>query len=105
LNQKSFPDELAGIATSKALYDGGVYDPETVARYILNRLPMLPEPAEWSDLAPIWSLFDNTPGKIYRLPDGKEAVALGVGPRGELLCAVDGESTTVMAADAVFGVP
>jgi BirA family transcriptional regulator, biotin operon repressor / biotin---[acetyl-CoA-carboxylase] ligase len=103
LNQKTFPEEIAPIATSKALYDGGMYDPEHVARTIVDRLALLPEPSNWSDLAPVWSLFDNTPGKIYKLPDGKEATALGVGPQGELLCAVNGESTTVLAADALFG--
>jgi BirA family biotin operon repressor/biotin-[acetyl-CoA-carboxylase] ligase len=103
LNQTSFPEEVSGIATSAAMFDGVRRDSEAVAHAILDRLPMLPEPRSWADLAPVWTFFDTTPGKVYKLPEGQEAVALGVGPHGELLCAVEGESTTVLAADAIFG--
>lgn len=103
LNHESFPPEIAERATSVRLEHGEVLDPKTVAIRILQHLQTLPEPNSWADLAPIWSLFDDTPGKRYRLLDGKTAVALSVGPQGELLCAVDGESQTVLAADAIFG--
>jgi BirA family biotin operon repressor/biotin-[acetyl-CoA-carboxylase] ligase len=103
LNQKDFPAEIAQIATSLTLYNGGAYDPESVGHAIVERLARLPEPNSWSDLAPIWNLFDHTPGKRYRTVDGQEAVGLGIGTDGQLVCSVNGETTTIMAADAVFG--
>jgi hypothetical protein len=48
-------------------------------------------------------LFDATPGKKYKLSSGEEAIAIGIGPDGELICSVDGETQTVLAADAIFG--
>lgn len=103
LNQKTFPLEIADRATSLAIYSGGVYEPEAMGRAILDRLPKLPELLTWADLKPVWMLFDHTPGKSYRMADGNEGVALGVGPEGALICAVNGESTSVMAAEAIFG--
>lgn len=105
LNQKQFPDEIKDRAISVSMYRGGTYDPEIMARRIIDRLPLLPEPNSWADLQPVWMLFDHTPGKGYKLPDGSEGIALGVGPEGRLICAVDGESTSVLAAEAIFGRP
>ncbi len=102
LNQKSFPAEIASFATSFYVERGHVSDPETVAKDIIARLANLPEPNEWSDLADVWALFDDTPGKRYVLPTGEAAVAIAVGPDGQLLCAVEGETRQVMAADAFF---
>lgn len=103
LGQTAFPPEIAGIATSLALHRKGPFDPVAIAQKILERLADLPEPDSWHALAPVWELFDDTPGKLYRLPDGTAATALSVGPEGELLCSVEGESVTVMAAEALFG--
>lgn len=105
LNQKTFPAEIADFATSVALYHGGSHDPKAIALTIAERLQLLPEPTEWSELAPIWQLFDHTPGKKYKLNDGKEATALGIGPDGQLICSVEGETTSVLAAEAMFGKP
>ncbi len=63
----------------------------------------MPEPEHWSDLQPVWTLFDDTAGKHYRLISGEEAIAIGIGPEGELVCAVEGETTMVMAAEAILG--
>lgn len=104
LNQAEFPPELRAIATSLFLHRAGTWDPREVAHSLLARLADVPEPTSWRALEHAWSLFDDTPGKHYRLPDGLEATALSIGPHGELLCAVNGESTTVMAGDAIFGV-
>jgi len=103
LNQTQFPDELQTIATSLAIARGGQYNPQLIAHRIVERLAMLPEPTDWSDLAPIWDLFDFTPGKRYKLPSGEVAIALGIGSEGQLLCSVEGESRSVLAAEALFG--
>ena len=103
LNQKEFPADIAHRATSLHLEHGKQYDPLEVARQIVERIESLPEPNAWSDLAPVWSLYDRTPGKKYRLPDGQEATAIAVGSSGELLCSINGESHSLLAADAVFG--
>jgi BirA family biotin operon repressor/biotin-[acetyl-CoA-carboxylase] ligase len=103
LNLTAFPDEIADRATSLALAHGKTYEAKEVAKGILARLERLPEPESWNDLAPIWALFDHTPGKHYRLASGEEAVALGIGSDGQLLCSVDGESRSVLAAEALFG--
>lgn len=103
LNQTSFPPELAH-ATSLTLERGSSEEPSGVLNLMLARLDLLPEPNSWADLAPSWMLFDRTPGKLYKLQDGRQGVAIGIGPEGQLLCAVDGESTSVLAADAIFGI-
>jgi len=105
LGQTAFPKEIAATATSLALHRAGPFDAVQIAQAILRRLTDLPEPDSWQRLAPVWELFDDTPGKLYRLPDGTAATALKVGPEGELLCSVDGEAVTVMAAEALFGPP
>ncbi len=103
LNQKKLPLEISDFATSMALDRGGSYDARSIADSIVSRFPNLPEPSTWAELSPVWNLFDHTPGKRYRTPSGEEAIALGIGPEGQLMCAVNGETTSVMAADALFG--
>jgi len=103
LNQTTFPAELSEIATSLALHRPGVCEPRAAAEKVLARFEAIPVPADWSDLSPVWSLYDDTPGKRFRLPSGEVAVAVGVGPHGELLCSVEGESRIVMAAEAILG--
>jgi BirA family biotin operon repressor/biotin-[acetyl-CoA-carboxylase] ligase len=103
MNQKEFPEDISDRATSLHLEHGKVYDAKTIAEQIIHRFESLPEPTEWSALAPIWDLFDKTPGKRYLLPSGELAIGLGVGSDGQLLCSVDGESKIVLAADALFG--
>lgn len=103
LNQAEFPSEIAEVATSLHRLRGGAHDPEVIARKILDRFADLPEPTSWTALEPAWSLFDHTPGKLYRLPNGEFALALGVGSDGQLIASVDGESVSVLAADAIFG--
>lgn len=103
VKQREFPPELSQIATSLALEREGEWEIRALALQVLERLETMPEPREWRDLESIWTLFDDTRGKHYRLPTGEEAIALGIGPQGELLCAVEGESRTVVAADAILG--
>ena len=103
LNQQTFPNEIAEIATSLAMSRGGQYDPQFIAHKIIQRIESLPEPTTWSAIQPIWSLFDHTPGKRYRLATGETAIALGIGSDGQLMCSVDGESQAILAAEALFG--
>lgn len=99
----SFPEELRDIATSLANHRPEFPTPIEAAHQIVQRIRLAPEPDSWSSLQPQWMLFDSTPEKHYRLHDGSEAIAIGVGPRGELICAVEGETQIVLAADALFG--
>lgn len=103
LNTTEFPEELAERAISLALFRPGVYEAKPIAEAILERVEALPEPESWSSLRAVWSLFDMTAGKIYQLADGHQALGIGIGPEGELICSVEGETQTVLAADALFG--
>ena len=105
LNQTALPPEIADRATSLFLVHGGRYDAVEVAKRIAARIALLPEPNAWADIEMVWDVFDATPGKRYRLPDGVEAVAIGVGPNGQLLCSVEGDPRTVFAADAILPHP
>lgn len=101
IGQSVFPEPIAEIATSLRIEGRTLYDPLQLLEAILVRLPELPNPASWGALEPAWRLFDDTPGKVFRLPSGEEAIAQGIGPNGELICAVDGETRTVLAAEAM----
>lgn len=103
LNQTEFPEEVSDRAISLRQAHGKVSEARDIAEKIVARLKSMPEPDEWSDLYPIWMLFDRTPGKRYRLASGEESVAIGVGSGGQLLCSVEGESRSVLAAEALFG--
>jgi len=103
LNQTEFPAEIVDRASSMRLQRGHAFEVEAVAKEILARFEAMPYLGAWSDVRPIWTMFDTTPGKPYRLPRGEVATALGLGPDGELIASVEGETVTVLAADALFG--
>ncbi|RYG39048.1 biotin--[acetyl-CoA-carboxylase] ligase [bacterium] len=103
LNQTAFPAEIADLATSLLLASGGSFTLEGFFSRFLDKLASLPEPDAWSDLAPYWRPLDRTPGKIYRLPDGRETVAEGVDPAGRLVTEFEGEKLVVTVAEAIFG--
>lgn len=103
LNQDAMTGELAEIATTVKAERGHGTSPEDAAEAILQAIEELPEPESWTDIKPIWMIFDDTPGKKFLLPNGETAAALGIGPDGELICSVDGETRSVMAAQAIFG--
>ena len=102
LNQAAFTGALESKAISLAMHRKSQYDPERIANLIFERIELLPEPESWDALHSVWMLFDSTPGKRYLQPDGSEAVAIGIGSDGELIASVDGETTSVLAADALF---
>lgn len=105
LNITTFPPEIAERVTSLSLHRQGSYDPIKVALEIVARFCEIPEIEQWEDLARIWMLFDATPGKPYVMPNGETGTAIGVGPEGEMLCSLNGETRSVMAADALFMQP
>lgn len=103
LNQKAFPTEISDRATSLLALIGYESDPHAILQTILDAFESAPEPDSWDSLEPAWRLFDSTPGKNYTLPSGETSTAIGIGPQGQLIAAVDGETRSVMAADAIFG--
>ena len=96
--------ELARSVTDLESERGAAPTAEDLARTILEHLERLPEPDSWATLAPVWGLFDATPGKKYRDGQGRVLVAIGIGSDGELIASHEGETETVLAADALFGV-
>jgi BirA family biotin operon repressor/biotin-[acetyl-CoA-carboxylase] ligase len=103
LNQANFPSDIAEFATSIRLANGCQTTPLEALTKILQRFSALPELVHWSDLEPIWMPLDTTMGKRYKLRDGQEAIANGIGLGGELLCEVDGAEYRALAADALLG--
>jgi len=103
LNQSSFPPEIEDRAVSLTQHRGGRHDAGTVARAIVERILLMPEPDSWEAIQPVWMLFDHTPGKSYVLSDGVQGIALGVGPDGGLVCLAEEQIRSVLAAEAIFG--
>lgn len=103
LRNTALPSEIASFATSVETHEATTIEPLHLARAICERLLSLPEPDRWASLAPIWSLFDDTPGKPFRLPDGRVGTAISIGPDGELIVSVDGDTCSIVAAEALWG--
>lgn len=103
LNNRGFPGDIATIATSLYMERDREFDPLSIAQAIVGRLAESPAPESWQTIQPVWNLFDVTPGKKFMLASGEEAVAIGIGPKAELICSVNGETQSVLAADAIFG--
>lgn len=103
LNQEHFPESIAHRATSLKIQTGKTFDSQYLATQIISSLENAPEPDSWESIAPAWMIFDKTLGKQYQLPSGEISTAIGLGPNGQLICSIDGETTSVLAADAIFG--
>ncbi|MES1227232.1 MAG: biotin--[acetyl-CoA-carboxylase] ligase [Armatimonadota bacterium] len=103
LAQSQLPSEIASKATSLRAARGHEWSPENAWRAVMNVFQTIPEPNDWDDLKPVWEVLDDTPGKRYMMPDGREAVALGLGPGGHLIASVAGETVSILAAEALFG--
>jgi len=104
LNQSTFPDDIASLATSVVLEHGLEIEPEQALDLVLQQFESLREAESWADLAKWWERYDSTAGKSYKLQDGREGIAKSIGPEGELICDVGGSEERVLAADAIFGV-
>lgn len=105
LNQLTFPPEIQSRATSLRQIYGETTAPLDAAKAILAAFSSVPSPEHWSDVAPLWMERDETPGKLFKLPSGQTAKALGIGPEGEMICEFEGRKIAVHAADALFGPP
>lgn len=103
LNQREFPEEISERAVSLYMAQGNLSDPISVLSAIGNRLELLPELHSWSDLERAWSVFDVTPGTLYRPPGGDQVTAIGVGSEGQLIAQRNDETVAIYAADAIFG--
>ncbi|MDI9636508.1 biotin--[acetyl-CoA-carboxylase] ligase [Kamptonema cortianum] len=102
LNQLTMPEEIQDRATSVCIERGTTYTPDQVLADILENFSDVPEPNTWGDLESMWMLYDDTPGKEFRLPSGERGIALGIGSDGQLICSVEGEPVSVLVAEA-FG--
>jgi BirA family biotin operon repressor/biotin-[acetyl-CoA-carboxylase] ligase len=105
LNQVGFPDEIKDSATSLFREQGERYDALEAAGYLVAAISVAPIPTSWPELKERWMDRDVTPGKPYRLPDGRRGEATGIGNFGELVCLTKSGEESVLAADAMFLAP
>ena len=102
LNQNDFPEEISEIATSMLRELKTAVEPIAALENILDSFCSLPEVTTWRDLEPHWLPLDATPGKRYRLQDGRSSTALRIGAEGELIALVEGHEEHILAADAML---
>lgn len=102
LLQTSFPAELPH-ATSVLLASGKAHEPRDAANLVCDCIRKFPEPDSWNDIRNLWKERDTTPGKRYRLADGRIATAIEVTSEGALRCICGGAEEIIYAADAIFG--
>lgn len=103
LSNAALPPELAETATSLESITARLWTPQEALDAILGRFILIPTLTSWQDLASRWKAVDATPGKQYRLQDGRVGSAMRVGEEGELICEVEGIEQSVLAADALLG--
>ena len=101
LHQQQFPTEIAERATSITLERSCAPTAEHLLDKILERMESEPMPQGWADIQVAWGLRDATPGKQYRLADGRIVTAVWVTDKGELMCRTDTGMITVTSADAL----
>ena len=100
LSQTSFGEALAERATSLRIAFGRTPNWQEEARAIYDLAQIRP-PATFAELAPLWSRFDETPGKCYRPPGGDMEIARGIDAEGRLLLARS--VCGIPVAEAYFG--
>lgn len=101
LHQQQFPAEIAERATSIALERGCAPTAKHLLDQILERMESVSMPQAWADIQVAWGLRDATPGKQYRLADGRIVAAVWVTDKGELMCRTEAGMVTVTGADAL----
>lgn len=101
LNQADFACDISGRSTSIFMLTNETVSPEEMLAQILDEFKSTIYPANWQDLD--WHRYDETPGKRYRLPDGREVRAIRVLDGGRLECSFGDQVLTVSVADALMG--
>jgi BirA family biotin operon repressor/biotin-[acetyl-CoA-carboxylase] ligase len=104
VGRMNFPIEIADRASSLANEGRLVGTPiEVLERIILKINEIEPVPQNWQGMDEKWRRFDETPGKIFKLQDGRVGVAEGISEDGELIWNNHGEYEMVTCADALWG--
>jgi biotin-[acetyl-CoA-carboxylase] ligase BirA-like protein len=100
----TFPKEITERATSLA-NEGRLVGTsvEMMERVVLMLNELAEVPTSWSEIAPRWSAFDATPGKVFKLQDGRVGIAESISDEGELVWNHDGTRELVTCADALWG--
>jgi BirA family biotin operon repressor/biotin-[acetyl-CoA-carboxylase] ligase len=97
LDQRSFPPELAGQATSLRLLTGRAHDPARVEAAVLTALGVRYDAwlsGGFDALRDAWRSRSSTIGARVRLPDGGDGVAVDVDGDGALLVDAGGGTLT-----------
>lgn len=103
LSPEAIHPDVAEFAAAVFTSGDGVPDLSVLVNAISLQFASLPEPKQWDQLRDRWMALDDTPGKVFLLPNGVQAIAESIGRQGELLARVDGKLCTVLAADAAWG--
>jgi len=101
LDQRSFPPELAGQATSLRLLTGRAHDPARVETAVLTALGVRYDAwlsGGFGALRDAWRSRSSTIGTRVGLPDGGDGVAVDVDGDGALLVDVGGGALTRVIA-------
>jgi BirA family biotin operon repressor/biotin-[acetyl-CoA-carboxylase] ligase len=101
LDQRSFPPELAGHATSLRLLTGRAHDPARVEAAVLTALHVRYDAwlsGGFRALRDAWRSRSSTIGTRVGLPDGGDGVAVDVDGDGALLVDVGGGTLTRVVA-------
>ncbi len=104
VGKMNFPVEIADRASSLA-NEGRMVGTaiEVFERVVLMIYELAPVPFHWSEMAAEWMSLDETPGKVFKLQDGRIGAADGISEDGELIWNSGGEAELVTCADALWG--
>lgn len=100
LSVREFPPEIADRATSLLLEGRDFPSAFELSDRILIELDRIPVPRSFDSIREYWMRRDVTPGKQFRLPDGRIGLAKAVGEAGQLVAECDGVIVEVTSAEA-----
>jgi BirA family biotin operon repressor/biotin-[acetyl-CoA-carboxylase] ligase len=103
VSQTHFPAEIAHRATSLLLAGHPSPSLDRLEADFISELIKIPTPESWDSLRAHWMERDQTPGKVYMLPDGNIGTAVEVTSNGSLNVAVLDKTIEVSVAEAIFG--